>query len=238
MATIWGGSKNNTISFFTSDAELPPGEKATNGPDTIYGEGGNDYLDGWKGNDTLYGGNGHDTLLGYNGNDYLDGGIGNDKLYGENGNDTLDGWKGDDTLYGGNGHDTLLGYDGYDKLYGGAGNDTLKGEKGPDDLYGGAGVDKLYGGAGVDYFYFDKKDSGDIFDGKADTIYDFKNQDDIYLKGSYKQNDSAGSTPGDGEYSIWKNDSNWVVTWNAKNDSGFHDVVVKGDDPHNDIWFY
>ena len=23
MATIWGGSKNNTISFFTSDAELP-----------------------------------------------------------------------------------------------------------------------------------------------------------------------------------------------------------------------
>jgi len=33
--------------------ELPPGEKATNGPDTIYGEGGNDYLDGWKGDDTL-----------------------------------------------------------------------------------------------------------------------------------------------------------------------------------------
>ena len=194
MATIWGGSKNNTISFFTSDAELPPGEKATNGPDTIYGEGGNDYLDGWKG---------------------------------------------DDTLYGGNGHDTLLGYDGYDKLYGGAGNDTLKGEKGPDDLYGGAGVDKLYGGAGDDYFYFGKTDSGDIFDKKADTIYDFNQSqgDEIWLKGSYTY---AGNTsaPADGQYSVWTKDGDYVVTWNAAGDAGYHDVIVKGDNPEGDVSFY
>src|SRR4051812_39082260 len=68
--------------------------------------------------------------------------------------------------------DRLLGYDGYDKLYGGSGNDTLWGENGPDDLYGGAGVDALYGGAGYDYFYFDKADTGDVYQGKADTIYD------------------------------------------------------------------
>jgi len=100
-------------------------------------------------------------------------------------------------LYGENGNDTLLGYDGYDKLYGGPGNDTLNGEGTFDDLYGGTGVDTLYGGAGADYFYFDKKDSGDINAGQADTIYDFKNEDQIWLKGSYA---FAGATaiPADG----------------------------------------
>jgi Ca2+-binding RTX toxin-like protein len=154
----------------------------------------------------------------------------------------------DDVLEGGAGDDIIAGYDGYDKLYGYAGNDKLYGEGYYDDLYGGTGVDQLYGdtaylgvegkdGNGMDYFYFDTKDSGDIFDGKSDTIHDFEDQDQIFLKGSYSY---AGDTnaPSDGQYGIWENNGDWVVTWNASNDSGYHDVIVKGDDPHGDISLY
>jgi Ca2+-binding RTX toxin-like protein len=100
-------------------------------------------------------------------------------------------------------------------------------------------VDKLYGGAGDDYFYFEKTDSGDIFDGKSDTIYDFNQSegDEIWLKGSYTY---AGNTaaPADGQYSVWQKDGDYVVTWNAAGDAGYHDVIVKGDNPLGDVSFY
>jgi Ca2+-binding RTX toxin-like protein len=173
-------------------------------------------------------------------------------LNGANGPNVLDAigyGDSNDTIYGKGGNDTLAGYDGYDKLYGGSGNDTLYGEGSYDDLYGGKGVDQLYGdtaylgvegndGDGADYFYFDKKDSGDIYDGKADTIHDFDTQDQIWLKGNYT---FAGDTeaPSDGQYSIWEKDGDTVVTWNAYNDNGYHDVLVKGDVPtESDISFY
>jgi Ca2+-binding RTX toxin-like protein len=174
-------------------------------------------------------------------------------LNGTNGPNVLDAIEyGDsnDTIHGKGGNDTLAGYDGYDKLYGGAGNDKLYGEGSYDDLYGGKGVDQLYGdtaylgvegndGDGADYFYFDTKDSGDIFDGKADTIHDFEEQDQIWLKGEYTYDASGTHAPGDGEFSIWQKGADYVVTWNAENDSGYHDVLVKGDAPTEyDISFY
>jgi Ca2+-binding RTX toxin-like protein len=188
-------------------------------------------LTGTKGNDVL------DALKYGFSHDNIFGDEGNDTLYGWDGNDFLDGWKGDDTLHGENGNDTLLGYDGYDKLYGGAGNDTLKGEGTFDDLYGGTGVDQLTGGAGADYFYFGKTDSGNVFSGQADTITDFSDEDQIFLKGNYA---FAGNTsaPADGQYGIWQNNGNWMVTWNDFGDSNFHDVTVKGGDPNGDISFW
>ena len=45
---------------------------------TIYGESGDDNLNGGNGADSLYGGNGADRLHGNSGNDILDGGKGND----------------------------------------------------------------------------------------------------------------------------------------------------------------
>jgi Ca2+-binding RTX toxin-like protein len=98
---------------------------------------------------------------------------GDDVVYAGGGNDYVDGWTGDDTLYGESSADTLLGYDGTDELYGGSGNDELNGERDRDDLYGGTGIDQLYGGAGADNFYFEETDAGDVFNNKADTIYDF-----------------------------------------------------------------
>lgn len=56
----------------------------------LYGEAGNDTLNGGSGNDILYGGTGNDTL---------NGGNGNDALHGEAGNDTLNGGGGDDEYF-------------------------------------------------------------------------------------------------------------------------------------------
>ena len=195
----------------------------------MYGENGNDYMDGWTGNDTMYGGAGNDTLLGYDGDD---------KMYGDAGNDYLYGEKGNDTISGGDGNDYISGGDGYDKLYGGEGNDTLSGGGTYDDLYGGKGVDTLTGGQGADYFYFDKGDTGDVYAGKADTITDFSDADQIFLKGSYAYDASGTSAPADGAYSIWQKGGDFVVTYNSATDGGFHDIVVKGGDPHGDISFY
>ena len=186
---------------------------------------------GTKGNDHM------DAIVHGNSNDYMFGDDGNDTMLGWQGNDTLDGWNGNDNLYGEQGNDTLLGYDGYDKLYGGTGNDKLYGEGTFDDLYGGLGKDELHGGSGADYLYFDKKDSGNVFNGQADTIHDFTEDDQIFLKGNYN---FAGNTsaPADGQYSVWQNNGNYMVTWNDFNDAGFHDITVKGADPTGDISFW
>jgi hypothetical protein len=170
---------------------------------------------------------------------------------GTSGDDYLDAYPSDtdDVMKGKGGNDLLAGYDGDDKLYGGAGKDELWAEGGDDKLYGGNGIDQLYGDTaylgvegndedGSDYFYFDTKDSGDIYEGKSDTIHDFEDQDQIFLKGSYSY---AGDTnaPSDGQYGIWENNGDTVVTWNASNDSGYHDVIVKGEAPtEDDISFY
>ena len=59
------------------------------GVDTLYGNGGNDWMRGEAGDDTLYGGAGDDQLLGEDGNDTLDGGAGIDRLTGGAGVDSF-----------------------------------------------------------------------------------------------------------------------------------------------------
>jgi Ca2+-binding RTX toxin-like protein len=74
-----------------------------------------------------------DTLYGNDGDDYLDGSRGEDRLYGNDGDDYLDGGRGEDRLYGGDGDDILYGGssrrdddddDDGDRLIGGSGDDT------------------------------------------------------------------------------------------------------------------
>ena len=72
----------------------------------LWGEGGNDAINGDSGNDVLDGGDGEDTLAGGNGDDVLYGGAGADNLLGGNGNDTLDGGGGNDRMLGGLGNNT------------------------------------------------------------------------------------------------------------------------------------
>jgi Ca2+-binding RTX toxin-like protein len=64
--------------------------------------------------DRLYGDFGDNYLDGYGGNDLIVGNEGNDKLVGGDGDDLLRGGQGYDTLAGGADHDTLVGGDGED----------------------------------------------------------------------------------------------------------------------------
>lgn len=127
--------------------------------DNLFGNDGDDTLEGRLGNDTLRGGNDDDRLLGHAGKDLLQGDAGDDTLYGHEGNDVLEGGSGVDILDGGEGNDVLRGGahtdimsgdTGNDLLYGEAGNDRMLGEAGNDTLVGEAGVDEIRGGSGAD----------------------------------------------------------------------------------------
>src|SRR5262245_50730097 len=74
-------------------------------PVAAWGQGGDDYLEGYNGADTFVGGDGNDTLVGYGGNDSMWGGNGNDIIKGMSGDDTIYGEAGDDKLVGGDGND-------------------------------------------------------------------------------------------------------------------------------------
>jgi cyclophilin family peptidyl-prolyl cis-trans isomerase len=116
----------------------------------IFGDLGDDLLEGGDGNDTLSGGAGKNTLHGHGGNDrlngsggrdYITGGAGDDRIYGNGGDDTLDGQSGSDRIWGGAGNDLIFGGGSNDRLWGEDGNDTLYGQGGSDVLDGGAGTD-------------------------------------------------------------------------------------------------
>jgi Ca2+-binding RTX toxin-like protein len=127
-------------------------------PSTLWGEAGDDLLDGGQGNDILRGDGGADRFFG-------DGGIDGVTYFGiaANVHADLDGVAGDDgpsdgdtiatdieDLYGGNGNDTLIGNAVRNRLVGNAGNDTLSSGDDHDILSGGAGNDFLSSGTGND----------------------------------------------------------------------------------------
>jgi serralysin len=136
------------------------------GNDTLDGGDGNDYLTGDAGNDLLLGGAGNDTLFGGLGNDTLDGGAGTDAVtYATSfttgvtvnfGAGTATGNQGTDTIlnvenvFGSLGDDLLIGDAGANLIVGDLGNDTLVGGLGDDDLQGSEGSDILEGDAGND----------------------------------------------------------------------------------------
>jgi hypothetical protein len=149
------------------------GNDVLSGFGTLYGEAGDDVLDGSERNDELRGGDGDDRLSG---------GAGDDNLHDEGGDDALDGGEGKDTLtahsargftvdlalgvaaeglsrdtvagfervLGGDGADTLLGSERGEELSGGAGDDVLDGRGGDDRVDGGSGNNRLRGGDGDD----------------------------------------------------------------------------------------
>jgi Ca2+-binding RTX toxin-like protein len=91
-------------------ADVLTANPATNFDNIMYGN---------LGNDTLNGGTSNDNLFGQDGNDTLNGGDGNDNLVGGAGNDTVNGGAGIDTIR------YTVDADGTDTVNGGADNDTL-----------------------------------------------------------------------------------------------------------------
>ena len=116
------------------------------GIDTIWGDGGNDYINAGMESDDVFGGEGDDiiedpfgddVLRGNQGNDVITSARGIDLLFGDEGKDVIlmgqdaseaFGGEGDDFILGGNGKDFLLGNEGSDWVEGGGGFDTIAGD--------------------------------------------------------------------------------------------------------------
>ncbi|EGF93609.1 hemolysin-type calcium-binding repeat 2 copies family protein [Asticcacaulis biprosthecium C19] len=137
------------------------------GADTIFGQGGDDYI--WNtnfANHSLNGGSGNDTVGGgfqYGGT--WDGSTGVDMVdmtlhnfvatYNlVTGTYTTGGGTQNilnfENVNAGDQNDTINGSDAVNALYGNGGNDSINGLGGHDALYGGAGIDTLNGGTGND----------------------------------------------------------------------------------------
>lgn len=125
------GCRNYSITFQGSKYDAT----AVNSPlRTIYGTGNDDYMQGFDDNViTMYGEAGNDTLNGGNASDRLYGGEGDDRLLGYAGNDILDGGTGNDYLEGGAGNDTYM----FDRGYG---TDTINDNQGVNTICFGEGI--------------------------------------------------------------------------------------------------
>lgn len=140
-------------------------------PVTIYGEEGNDNV------------NGADNSLSI---------VGMPRLY-----DLIDGGPGDDTIDGQSGNNRLNGGPGEDDISGGPNNDLLNGEDGADQLDGGPGADELTGGPGNDLLL--ARDSGssqsfpDVFIGGpgSDTADFSATSSPVFVTFDNKANDGA-----------------------------------------------
>lgn len=103
---LYGGSGDDHL--ISGQTTAPSSPYQARG-DHLFGEEGNDSLEGGLADDRLDGGTGADTLSGGGGHDRLWGGDGFDLISGGDLNDTIEGGAGDDTLTGGSGAD-LFGY--------------------------------------------------------------------------------------------------------------------------------
>jgi Ca2+-binding RTX toxin-like protein len=190
VESVTGGGGNDTLSGDqhqnvligglgddTLDGNGPGGTleaPAFKNPDKLYGEGGNDVLNGGPAGSTaevLDGGVGTDLVTyasrmdgvtirldgqAYGAEDTIAnvenarGGEGNDKLVGSEGPNAFFANGGNDIAAGNGGDDSLYGMNGNDNIDGGAGNDIVAGGDGADMLTGGAGADWMAGYGGLD----------------------------------------------------------------------------------------
>lgn len=154
---------------FTNSTSIPSAMYGQDGNDTLNGGSGDDVVVGGTGNDVLNGNGGNDRIVGALGNDTINGGTGNDRIFGSAGVNLIHGDAGDDVIYGGNEADTIHGDAGIDQifalggddiLYSGTGGvagssgasqgDLLMGHGGNDTMNGGGGLDIFWGGLGDD----------------------------------------------------------------------------------------
>ena len=92
--------------------------------DTIWGDAGNDYIDGGFGDDNLLGGDGDDIIQDKGGDDNIKGGAGNDVI--EDGHSII--WLGN-IILGGDGKDFIVTREDISTIFGGAGDDFILGNK-------------------------------------------------------------------------------------------------------------
>lgn len=196
--TIYGGGGNDFIygdyrSGPNSYIELDPGAV-----DFLFGEAGNDTMEGQGGDDWMYGGDDNDTMSG---------GAGADLMWGDGGEDMMTGGDGGDFMWGGANRDTMHGGDGIDWLRGEGDVDFLFGEEGDDILIGGDGNDVMEGGIGTDTFYGEA--DNDIIDGGANGDVAFGQEGNDIIDGGSEGDFLFGGTGMDTINGGTENDLMW-----------------------------
>jgi len=131
----------------------------TDGPDTLNGSSGWDYMDGRQGDDGLFGNESGDFMSG--------------DAFDAPGNDTST--DGDDLLRGGPGWDEMVGYGGDDELYGGLQGDFIFAE----ETAANEGEDTVYGNRGDDFILARDGVKDAIECGKGNTDVAFFDKDGI-----------------------------------------------------------
>ena len=99
---------------------------------TLYGDGGNDRLDGGDGVDMLLGGDGDDIITDLGGDDVIQGGEGNDAIQGGNGINLVIGGFGQDFINSGEDASEVFGGPGNDFILGSRANEQDMGNEGDD----------------------------------------------------------------------------------------------------------
>ncbi len=140
----------------------------------MFGQGGNDFIQGRGGDDVIDGGNG---------DDWLDGGAGGDQIFGGAGTNDVVAYGSSlaavtvdmaaFTFTGGDAAgDTYSGIEG---VSGSGLNDQISGDANANRLYGQAGIDILAGRGGNDQLYGGNDNDTFVFaeNGGIDTIFDF-----------------------------------------------------------------
>ena len=108
---VRGGAGNNTITIETN-ASNPIGTTGVNKTTKIFGDSGDDTINGGDLADEISGELGNDTIDGRGGSDVLNGGYAGDDTADTSGNDTITGGAGTDAMYGGPGDDEFHAFDG------------------------------------------------------------------------------------------------------------------------------
>jgi len=198
----------------------------------LFGQAGNDSIEGLVENDFLFGGAGNDSLVGGDGFDAADYTLSKSGVVINLGNGTVAG-EGRDQLseiedaWGSTHPDTLIGNSSANHLYGWDGPDDIDGRGGDDLLVPGVGDDTVEGGVGADYvdYFFGKLSdflatnpvnvnlaTGVARGSGTDSLLDIENvsgtnHNDV-LTGSEKANAMFGYNGDDELYGLEGND--WV----------------------------
>lgn len=106
---------------------------------------------GTEGNDKIYTDKGIDTLWGDGGDDYLNAGTESDDVFGNEGDDIIEDPFGDDVLRGNQGNDVITSARGADLLFGGEGSDYVGVGQDASEVFAGEGDDFVLGGNGKDF---------------------------------------------------------------------------------------
>ncbi|MEI2578054.1 alkaline phosphatase [Scytonema sp. PRP1] len=169
------------------------------GPQTYYGDAGNDVVYTGLDNDTIYADEGDNRIFVNNGDNKVFAGSGDDLVYAGIGNDVIYVGEGDNTVFAGAGNDEIYGGAGDDQFYAGADDDLIYASEGNNIISAGTGNDTVYVGSGENGFILNAG-IGSV------TVYGFTSEDYISRGGGLTA-PSTTTLPPDLSFSISGNDT-------------------------------